>query len=121
MIPTTLKATGSVLLTDELRSFVEEKVGKVEKFLDQPEAARADVELATTGGSRTGEQFRAEINLHFPAGFARAEATRDTMHAAIDEAVAEVKGELRKYKTKHRDLLRRGSAKVKDFFRYFRG
>lgn len=110
------------MLTDELRTFVDEKLKKVEKVMHaDDQAARADVELGTTGGARTGEMFRAEINLHFSGGFLRAEATRETLHTAIDEAVEELRGEVRKKLTKHRDLVRRGASRVKDFFRYFGG
>ena len=120
MIPTTLTANGSVVITDEMREFVDVKIAKLEKVLDPNDTVvRADVELGTTGGARTGEQYRAEINVKHSGGFARAEATRETLQSAIDEAVEEVRTELHKMRTKHRDLMRRGASKVKDFFRYF--
>ncbi len=122
MIPSKIKATGAVILSDEIRDYVDEKLRKVEKVIDKNDTSvLAEVELATTGGSRTGEQYRAEINLTFRGGFARAEATRDNLKNAIDEAVEEVRGEVHKHVTKHRDLARRGSSKVKDFFRYWSG
>ena len=122
MIPTTLTANGSVVLPDDLRAFVDDKIKKLEKVLDPNDTVvRADIELGTTGGARTGAEFRAEINVKYSGGFARAEATRDTLHTAIDEAVEEVRTELHKMRTKRRDLVRRGAAKVKDFFRYFGG
>jgi ribosomal subunit interface protein len=122
MIPITFKATGAVMLTDEVRSYVEDKLRKIEKVTDKNDSTlRADIELGTTGGARTGEQYRVEINLKFSGGFARAEATRETLHTAIDEAVEEIRGEVRKSVTKHRDLVRRGAAKVKDIFRYWSG
>lgn len=122
MIPITLKATGAVLLSDEVRTYVEEKLRKIEKVSDPKDTvARFDVELGTTGGARTGEQYRAEINFSFAGGFARAEATEDTLHAAIDVAVEEVRREVRRVRTKHRDLVRRGAARVKDIYRYWTG
>ncbi len=121
-IPIALKATGAVMLTDEVRTYLDEKFQKIEKLLSETDtSARADVELGTTGGARTGEQFRAEINLKVAGAFHRAEATRETLHAAIDEAVEEVRGEVRKSVTKHRDLVRRGAARVKDIFRHWSG
>lgn len=122
MIPITFKTTGAVMLTDEVRAYVEDKMLKLERIVDKNDTTvRADVELGTTGGARTGEQYRAEINFKFSGGFARAEATRETLHTAIDEAVEEVRGEVRKSVTKHRDLIRRGAAKMKDIFRYWSG
>jgi len=117
-----IKATGAVMLTSELRSFVEEKVKKLEKLLDpSDQTVLAEVEVGSVSQSRTGDSFRAEINLTFVGGFVRAEATRETLHVAIDAAVDEAQREIRRARTKHRDLIRRGSARVKDLFRYFRG
>jgi ribosomal subunit interface protein len=117
-----LKVTGAVLLTDELRSFVEEKVAKLEKLLDSADTTvLAEVEIGSVSQSRTGDMFRAEINLSFTGGFARAEAVRESLHAAVDEAVDEARREVRRARTKHRDLMRRGAARVKEFFRRFRG
>ncbi|MBI3573507.1 ribosome-associated translation inhibitor RaiA [Candidatus Kaiserbacteria bacterium] len=116
-----IKASGAVLLTDELRSFVEEKMQKLAKILDPADtAALAEIEVESVSQSRNGDSFRAEINIAFTGGFAHAEATRETLHAAIDEAIAEAKREVKKARTKHRDLVRRGAAKVKDFFRRFK-
>lgn len=116
-----IKTTGAVVLTDELRQFVELKVGKATKLLDPTDTtALAEVEIGTTSaGQRTGDVFRAEINLSFEGGMVRAEAVRDTLHAAIDEAVGEARREVKKFRGKHRDLARRGAASVKNFFRRF--
>lgn len=116
----TIKTTGAVLLTDELRSFVEEKVNKLEKLFGPSDTTvLAEVELEALAKARAGNEFRAEINLTFAGGMARAEASRQTMHAAIDEAVAEAKREVLHARTKHKNLVRRGAARVKDFFRRF--
>jgi ribosomal subunit interface protein len=120
MIPTRLMAKGAVVLTDELREFIDVKMQKLEKVMDMSDTSiKADMELGTTGGARTGEQYRAEINVVFSGGFVRAEATRETLHTAIDEMIEEARTELNKTRTKQRDLFRRGRSKVKDFLRYF--
>ena len=117
---TNIKTTGSVMLTDEVRAYVEEKVQKLERLLDGKDTTiMADVEIGSVSNSRTGDLFRAEINLSFAGGMARAEASRETLHTAVDEAVDEARREIRKMRVKHRDLVRRGAAKVKEFFRYF--
>src|SRR3989344_79866 len=116
MIRINIKATGSVLLTGEVRRFVEEKVGKLGKLLDpSDQTVLVEVEVGSVSQSRTGDSYRAEINLTFAGGFVRAEATRETLHAALDDAQREI----RHTRTKHRDLMRRGAAKFKDFLRYF--
>ncbi len=116
-----LKTTGSIVLTEELRAFVAEKVNKLEKLLSPNDTTiMADVELGTVlGGQRTGDVHRAEINLQFKGSFARAEATKETLHRAIDVAVEEIKTELRKTRGRRRDFVRHGAAKLKDLFRKF--
>ena len=120
MIRINIKATGSVMLTGEVRGFVEEKVGKLGKLLDpSDQTILAEVEVGSVSQSRTGDSYRAEINLTFAGGFVRAEATRETLHTALDAAVDDAQREIRHTRTKHRDLMRRGAAKFKDFLRYF--
>ena len=115
-----IKATGAVVLTDELKDFVTEKLSKVGTLLAEDPTALAEVELATTaGGARTGDVFRAEINISFSNTLARAEAVKDTLHGALDRAVAEVWREVKKSRGKHRSLARQGAAHVKNFFDQF--
>jgi ribosomal subunit interface protein len=120
---TKIMASGAVVLTDELKKFIEEKLEKVTVLVGADDtAAMVDVEIGTTtGGQKTGDIFRAEINLQFSGGMIRAEAVRDTLHGAVDEAVSEARRELRKSKGKRRDLIRRGATTVKNFFRGFGG
>lgn len=120
MIPVNIKVTGAVVLTQELRAFVDEKLEHVAKLIDANDTtARADVELASIPGGRSAS-YRAEFNISFNGGFIRAEAKRETLHTAIDEAVEDARREVKKARTKQRDLIRRGSAKVKDLFRGLR-
>lgn len=118
-----LKATGSVVLTEELREFVAEKLRKIEHLLDSKDTSTmADIELATTTrGQKTGDVFRAEINLQFAGGFVRAEAIEETLHHAVEVAVEEARREIRKTFGRKRTLMRRGATKIKDFFRGFGG
>lgn len=113
-------ATGAVVLTDELRTFIEKKLEKISMHIGADPSALADVEVGTTtAGQRTGDVFRAEINIQFSGSFVRAEAVRDTLHAAIDEAAAEARREVRKKRGRDRDMVRKGAAQVKEFFRKF--
>ncbi len=121
-LPIKIKTTGAVVLTEELRSFIAEKVGKLSKLLDASDtSALAEVEVESIADSRDGDVYRAELNISVAGGFVRAEAKRVTLHAAVDEAVAEARRALRKARTKHRDLVRQGAAQVKEFFRKLGG
>ncbi|MES2014309.1 MAG: ribosome-associated translation inhibitor RaiA [Patescibacteria group bacterium] len=115
------KASGSIVLTEELRDFVTSKVQKIEHLLDSSDtSSMADIELATTTrGQKTGDVYRAEINVQFAGGFVRAEAIEETMHHAVEVAVEEARRELRKSFGRKRALMRRGASKIKDFFRGF--
>jgi len=114
------KTTGAILLTEELSEFLIKKAGKLEVFLKDDPAAIVEIEVGTTSnGQRTGDVYRGEVHVTFAGGDAYAEAVADTLHKAADQAFAEVRRELRKMKSKHRDMVRRGAGKVKDFFRNF--
>lgn len=119
-VPVKIKTTGAVLLSAELRSFIDEKTRKLAKLIAPDDtAALLEVEVESTANARVGDSYRAEITVTFKGGMARAEAKSDTLHAAIDEAVLEAKRELRRARNKNRDLVRRGAAQVKEFFRNF--
>lgn len=120
-LPIKIKTTGAVLLTDELRTFINDKISKLEKVIDHADTtALCNFELESLAHSRLGGSFRAEITLTFKGGMARAEAKHDTLHAAIDEAIEEARREIRRTRTKERDLMRKGASQVKDFFRNFK-
>jgi len=119
--PVKIKVTGAILLTDELRTFIDEKLYKLFKLIPESDTtALAEVEIESTANSRVGDSYRAEITFTYAGGMARAEARRETLHTAIDEAVGEARRELRRAKNKRHDLARRGAAQVKEFFRNFK-
>ena len=72
--------------------------------------AKVEVEK-TTDHHNKGKIFRAEINIHLKEKFLRAEATREDIYLAINEARDELKREFKKYKEiiidKHRKTDKR--------------
>lgn len=115
-----IKATGAVVLSEELSSYIDKKFQKAAVFVRKDSAALAEVEVGTTSaGQRTGDVYRAEAHITFSGGDAYADATAATLHAAIDKTVSEVLRELKKKKGKDRDMVRKGAAEVKRFFRQF--
>ncbi len=108
------------MLTDELATFIGKKIEKLTVFLKHDDAAICEVEVGTTSaGQSTGDVYRAEVHVTYSGGDAYAEATTNTMHGALDRAVSEARRELRRKKTKDRDLMRKGAGEVKAFFRRF--
>ena len=77
-------------------------------------AGTAHVEVGrTTRHHRTGNIFRAEIQMHFPKKEMRAEAMGKTIFEAMDKVKDDVYMELERYKEKDIDLQKRGARKLK--------
>lgn len=115
-----IKGTGSVMLTDELQALIEKKIQKIQKLMPKDDTtALVEVEVGTTSaGQRTGDVYRAEFNVTFDGNhLARSEAIRDTLQSAIDEAIQNVRREIRKTKGRERSLFLRGAARAKELFR----
>ena len=108
----------AVSITDELRSYLEKKLGSLDKFVHDKEAARTDIELEFSAGA-AGPKYRAEFMLHDPKlpNVLRAEANGTTLHEAIDLTIAELSREMMHTNKKRLHMLRRHAAKVKDFVR----
>jgi len=115
-----IKVTGSVILTEELQSYIEKKVEKLAVFLKNDSTAITEIEAGTTSsGQRTGDVFRGEVHTTFAGGDVYAEAVQGTLHGALDQAIGEARRKLKKGKSKDRDLVRKGATQVKTFFRNF--
>ena len=121
-VPARIKTTGNVTLTDELSAFVSQKLERLEKLIDASDTTNLfEIELEETAVKDKNAAFRAEINFSSNGKVLRVEETGETMHAAIDGAVDEAARRLKHLKSKHTDLMRRGAARIKDFFRNFPG
>ncbi len=114
-----IKGTG-LTLTDEIRSYLEKKLAHVEKFVQNPSASRADVELEYL--SSEAKTYRAEVTVHEPSlkQPLRAVATGSTLYEAIDKVEGEISSELTRNKKKKLQNFRRSAVKVKDFLRGLR-
>lgn len=114
------KLTGSIVMSEELRSYLDKKIEKLAVFVKNDPTAICEVELSSTSsGHRTGDVYRAEVHMTFAGGDVYADATGATLHASLDTTVSEARRELKKKKGKHQDLMRKGASDVKRFFRSF--
>lgn len=117
---TKIKITGSVVLTEELDSYIHKKIEKLALLIKNDSTTLCDVEVGTTtAGKRSGDVYRAEIHLTYTGGDVYVEAITDTLHGAIDEATDEARQKLAKDKDKERDMMRRTASELKSFFRNF--
>lgn len=126
-----LKAT-DVKLTPEIKDYIEEKIGGLEKFLPRTfsedktypqniitrkkvrglptKLAEARIDVGRiTRGQKQGNVFRAEVNLKIDGQLFRAEQQEEDLLAAIDVVKDELKREIYHFKDKKMTLFRRGA------------
>lgn len=97
----TLKAT-NLELTPSIKTFVEDKIGSLDKFIKRYEEMseiKCEVEIArSTKHHKKGNVFYAEVNLHLPKKTLRAEFEGTDVRSAIDKVKDKLKIEIGKYK-----------------------
>ena len=106
----------NIELTDAIRDYVDEKVQFLDKFLDATDTSvHAQVEVGkTTQHHHKGEVFRAEMNLHMSGHDVYATAENEDLYAAVDEMKDILSRELRNYKAKQTDKMRRDGSASKE-------
>lgn len=120
MLNYNIKGTG-LEITDELRAYSEKRLAThVEKFLKGDSTAHIDIELEHDA-MRDGERNRAEFTASAAGATYRASQWGESVHAAIDLAVAALEGELSRNKKKRLDIVRRAAARAKGFIQGWRG
>lgn len=112
-----IKTTG-IDLTPAIEDYVHKKIDSLKKFFqhyaEESGELLFEIEIGkTTEHHRKGDVYRAEINFNSDSTHVRAEATRDDIYAALDEAKDEMSRELRRNKRKAIHLLKRGGAMFK--------
>ena len=107
-------------LTPALRSYVEDKMKGLEKFIDPSYQVKAEVEIGqTTHRHQSGNIFRCEVNLTIQGDLIRAVSQQEDLYAAIDVAKDELLDEVRKHKDKKTKNTRRGARLFKELIRRF--
>jgi len=116
-----IKAT-NLELNQDLRDYIEEKIGSLEKFAKVFQSenyyngffakGKPRVEVwveieKTTRHHQKGDIFRAEAQMRFPGKSLRAESKRDDLKLAITEIKDELQRELKQYKEKAETAAKR--------------
>lgn len=91
-----------VQVTDELRSYAEKKIGKLDRFF------RTESEAFVTFATERG-RYIAEVTIKNHGMFYRVTDTTSDMYASIDSAVAAIERQIRKNKTRLEKRLRDGA------------
>lgn len=112
--------THNIDLTDELRSYAEDKVSAIRKLFahHREEDIACEVVLARDEKHASGLVFRADFTAYAGVEKVHAVGHGESPKAAMDLAKDELVRRANREKTKHQTLLRRGRAKVKEWLRF---
>lgn len=82
-------------ITSAMSDYIKEKLGKLEKYLENSETVRANVIVKV----KSHEQ-RVEITIPLKSFIIRSEETKNDFYAAVDKAVDKLERQIRKNKTR---------------------
>ena len=111
MINTQIK-TINMDLTDSLREYVEKRVSVFEKFSKGESSAYVEVGK-TTNHHKSGDVYKAEINLTLDGKVYRSKIETTDLYAAIDEAKDDLFVSVTSQKDRDQTLWKRGARSVK--------
>lgn len=86
----------NIEVTPALRNYVEEKIGKIEKYFDNIAKTEAHVNLKTY----SDKTAKVEVTVPLPRIVLRAEETSPDMYGSIDLVADKLERQIRKYKTR---------------------
>lgn len=93
----------NIEVTPAIRNYVEEKVGKINKYFNEEPDATAHVNLKTY----SDHTAKVEVTVPLPHIVLRAEETSPDMYGSVDLVVDKLERQIRKYKTKVNRKFRR--------------
>lgn len=82
-------------VTDAIKSYAEEKIGRLSKYLENAEELSANLVLKVTNRDQ-----KVEVTIPLSNGILRAEEVQEDLYAAIDKVVDKMERQIRKHKTK---------------------
>ncbi len=95
-----------IQVTDSIKSYIEEKLSKMDKYLDNPENVEAKILIKVKGVEQ-----RVEVTIQTKGYFLRAEESHSDLYAAIDLIIDKLERQFKKYKTKLLDKSRQENIK----------
>ncbi len=111
MIHTQIKTT-NMDLTDALRDYVTKRIASLDKFSKGDSNAYVEVGK-TTNHHKSGDVYKAEINLTLDGKTYRSESETSDLYAAIDEAKDDLFESITTEKDRNQTLWKRGARSVK--------
>ncbi len=115
--------TTNFSLTQAISDYLEKKLRSLDRIIDwDADNVSVQAELGKiTEHHNKGDIFRAEINVNRAGHFVRAVSEKSDLYAAIDEMKDTLAQELKHGKDKHKSLVRRGAARIKNILKFGRG
>lgn len=83
-------------VTEAMSSYIEEKVGKLEKYLENSDDVRANVIVKV----KNNHEQRVEITIPLKSFIIRSEETKEDFYAAVDKTIDKLERQIRKNKTR---------------------
>lgn len=97
----------NIEVTGAISSYVEKKVGKLERYFEAPPTSDVNVNISVYN-----EDQKIEVTIPMPNLLLRAEEKHTDLYAAIDLVVSKLERQIRKYKTKiNRKSRQKGAPK----------
>lgn len=110
--------TTNFSLTPAIKTYLENKLNSLDKFLPHDESIIADIELGkTTKHHQKGNIFKAEVNLKISGRLIRSVAEEWDLRVAIDRVKDELQREIKSNKEKNFSLYKKGARVLKKFLK----
>lgn len=89
-------------LGDDIKKYIERKVGRLDRYMPKNarDVAHAEVKMRQTK-SKPGNQYECEVIMHLPGNQVQAKEATLNMFAAVDIVEQKLKNQLAKYKQAH--------------------
>lgn len=84
-----------IKVTDSMKNYIEEKIGKLEKYLENSNNIRVNIVVKIRGNNQI-----IEVTVPLKSLILRAEETQDDFYKAVDKAIDKLERQIRKNKTK---------------------
>ena len=84
-----------IKVTDAMKSYIEEKIGKLDKYLEDSANIRATVVVKVKGHNQI-----IEVTIPLKSFILRSEESQEDFYAAVDKAVDKLERQIRKNKTR---------------------
>jgi putative sigma-54 modulation protein len=109
----------NIVLTPAITNYVDKKISLLEKFLPVgDESVKCAVEVGKiTKHHKSGDIFKAEVNLHISGKDFYAVSEKDDLYAAIDEVKDEIAKQVISHKDKSETLMRKGGLRIKNIMK----